>query len=102
MTIPGNWNTTEPNAYEVINVIKDLHNGITSGTCPECKTPHPCRTVVYVDNVLMARFEIPTDMITGYPFHYIVNGDHSGCRCGRELTDEEKMTIAAIYGPKGK
>lgn len=26
----------------------------------------------------------PEDEITGYPDHVIVNGDHSGCRCGGE------------------
>lgn len=24
----------------------------------------------------------PEDRITGYPDHVVVNGDHSGCRCG--------------------
>lgn len=27
------------------------------------------------------------DVITGFPYHHIVNGDHSGCACGGHLVE---------------
>lgn len=31
----------------------------------------------------------PEDRITGYPYHYVVNGDHDGCACGGHSTSCE-------------
>ena len=30
----------------------------------------------------------PSEEITGYPDHYILNGDHSQCFCGGDLPNE--------------
>lgn len=49
----------------------------------EAGDPHPDVERV-TDAVMAVLDDYPEDVITGYPNHYIVNGDHSGCFCGGE------------------
>ena len=43
--------------------------------------------------------EQPGDVITGYPHHHIVNGDHSGCLCGEHLVECTTWDVAGWRHP---
>lgn len=43
----------------------------------------------------------PSDEITGYPDHYIVNGDHSGCQCGGPAPADQTPCVVHVVRQEG-